>query len=163
MQAENVAFGIIAAVMAIAAIRVVTTKNVVHAALYLVLVLGGVGMNFILLGAEFTAVTQLIVYIGAVVVLFLFGIFLTRAPIGRSADLDNDQRWLAVLTSILLLGVLVYALQDAFGNDKLTIDRPQTSAEVGNSIFQTFVIPFEVVSVLLLAALIGAIVIARRD
>ena len=163
MEAENVAFGIIAAVMCIAAIRVVTTKNVVHAALYLVLVLGGVGMNFILLGAEFTAVTQLIVYIGAVVVLFLFGIFLTRAPIGRSADLDNDQRWLAVLTSILLLGVLVYALQDAFGNDKLVIDGPQTSAEVGNSIFQTFVIPFEIVSVLLLAALIGAIVIARRD
>jgi NADH-quinone oxidoreductase subunit J len=159
----NVAFGIIAAAMCVAAIRVVTTKNIVHAALYLVIVLGGVGMNFILLGAEFTAVTQLIVYIGAVVVLFLFGIFLTRAPIGRSADLDNDQRWLAVITSVLLLGVLVYVLQDAFGDDKLVIDRPQTSAEVGNSIFQTFVIPFEVVSVLLLAALIGAIVIARRD
>jgi NADH-quinone oxidoreductase subunit J len=163
MTAQNVAFGIIAAVMGISAIRVVTTQNVVHAALYLVLVLAGVGMNFILLGAEFTAVTQFIVYIGAVVVLFLFGILLTKAPIGRSADLDNDQRWLAVLTSVLLLGVLVYALQDAFGNDKLVIDRPQTSAEVGNSIFQTFVIPFEVVSVLLLAALIGAIVIARRD
>ena len=70
MEAQNVAFGIIAAAMGVSAIRVVTTKNVVHAALYLVLVLGGVGMNFILLGAEFTAVTQLIVYIGAVVVLF---------------------------------------------------------------------------------------------
>ncbi|MEY2475168.1 MAG: NADH-quinone oxidoreductase subunit [Actinomycetota bacterium] len=163
MQAENVAFGIIAAAMCVAAIRVVTTKNIVHAALYLVVVLGGVGMNFILLGAEFTAVTQLIVYIGAVVVLFLFGIFLTRAPIGRSADLDNDQRWLALLTSVMLLGVLVFVLEDAFGNDKLVIEQPQTSAEVGNSIFQTFVIPFEVVSVLLLAALIGAIVIARRD
>jgi NADH-quinone oxidoreductase subunit J len=163
MTAENVAFGIIAAAMGIGAIRVVTTQNVVHAALYLVVVLGGVGMNFILLGAEFTAVTQLIVYIGAVVVLFLFGIFLTRAPIGRSADLDNDQRWLALLTSLLLLGVLVFVLDDAFGSQKLDIQQPQTSAEVGNSIFQTFVIPFEVVSVLLLAALIGAIVIARRD
>jgi NADH-quinone oxidoreductase subunit J len=159
----NVAFGLIAAVMAVSAIRVVTTQNVVHAALYLVLVLGGVGMNFILLGAEFTAVTQLIVYVGAVVVLFLFGIFLTRAPIGRSADLDNDQRWLAVLTSLLLLGVLVGVLRDAFGNQKLNIEQPQTSAQVGDSIFQTFVIPFEVVSVLLLAALIGAIVIARKD
>jgi NADH-quinone oxidoreductase subunit J len=163
MTAQNVAFGIIAAAMAIAAIRVVTTKNVVHAALYLVIVLGGVGMNFILLGAEFTAITQLIVYIGAVVVLFLFGIFLTRAPIGRSADLDNDQRWLALLTSLLLLGVLVAVLRDAFGDEKITLHQPQTSAEVGNSIFQTFVIPFEVVSVLLLAALIGAIVLARRD
>jgi NADH-quinone oxidoreductase subunit J len=96
-------------------------------------------------------------------VLFLFGIFLTRAPIGRSSDLDNDQRWLALLTSVMLLGVLVFVLEDAFGSDKLVIEQPQTSAEVGNSIFQTFVIPFEVVSVLLLAALIGAIVIARRD
>jgi NADH-quinone oxidoreductase subunit J len=163
MTAQNVAFGIIAAVMAVSAIRVVTTKNIVHAALYLVLVLGGVGMNFILLGAEFTAVTQLIVYIGAVVVLFLFGIFLTRAPIGRSTDLDNDQRWLAVLTSLLLLGVLVYVLHDAFGGDKLALEQPQTSAQVGDSIFQTFVVPFEVVSVLLLAALIGAIVLARKD
>ena len=133
MTSENIAFGIIAAVMGVAALRVVTTKNVVHAALYLV------------------------------VVLFLFGIFLTRAPIGRSADLDNDQRWLALLTSLLLLGVLVFVLEDAFGDDKIDLARPQTSAEVGNSIFQTFVIPFEVVSVLLLAALIGAIVIARRD
>ncbi len=163
MTAENVAFGIIAVAMGLAAIRVVTTQNVVHAALYLVVVLGGVGMNFILLGAEFTAITQLIVYVGAVVVLFLFGIFLTRAPIGRSADLDNDQRWLALLTSLLLLGVLVFVLEDAFGSQKLDIQQPQTAAEVGNSIFQTFVIPFEVVSVLLLAALIGAIVIARRD
>ncbi len=163
MTAENVAFGIIAVAMGLAAIRVVTTQNVVHAALYLVVVLGGVGMNFILLGAEFTAITQLIVYVGAVVVLFLFGIFLTRAPIGRSADLDNDQRWLALLTSLLLLGVLVFVLEDAFGSQKLDIQQPQTAAEVGNSIFQTFVIPFEVISVLLLAALIGAIVIARRD
>jgi NADH-quinone oxidoreductase subunit J len=149
--------------MAIAALRVVTTQNVVHAALYLVVVLAGVGMNFILLGAEFTAVTQFIVYIGAVVVLFLFGIFLTRAPIGRSTDLDNDQRWLAVLVSLLLLGVLVGTLNDAFGNTKVGLEEPQTSAQVGDAIFQTFVIPFEVVSVLLLAALIGAIVIARRD
>lgn len=163
MTTQNVAFGIIAAVMGVSAIRVVTTKNIVHAALYLVLVLAGVGMNFILLGAEFTAVTQFIVYIGAVVVLFLFGIFLTRAPIGRAHDLDNDQRWLAVLVSLLLLGVLVAVLEDGFGSQKIGLEQPQSSGQVGDSIFQTFVIPFEVVSVLLLAALIGAIVIARRD
>src|SRR6476661_4384719 len=163
MTAQNVAFWIIAVVMGVSAIRVVTTKNIVHAALYLVLVLGGVGMNFILLGAEFTAVTQFIVYIGAVVVLFLFGIFLTRAPIGRSEDLDNDQRWLAVLVSLLLLGVLVGVQQDAFHGTKIGLEQPQTSAQVADSIFSTYLIPFEVVSVLLLAALIGAIVLARRD
>jgi NADH-quinone oxidoreductase subunit J len=163
MTAENVSFGIIAAVMAISAIRVVTTQNVVHAALYLVMVLAGVGMNFILLGAEFTAVTQFIVYIGAVVVLFLFGILLTKAPIGRSEDLDNDQRAMSALVALLMLGVLVGTLTDAFGDDKIKLAAPQAATQVGDSIFQTFVIPFEVVSVLLLAALIGAIVIARKD
>jgi NADH-quinone oxidoreductase subunit J len=163
VTAQNVAFGIIAAVMAIAAIRVVTTTNVVRAALHLVVVLAGVAANYILLAAEFTAVVQVLVYIGAVVVLFLFGIMLTRAPIGRTADLDNDQRWLAGLVALLVLGVLVGTLNDQWGNDKINFTQPQTSAEVGDSIFGTFVIPFEVVSVLLLAALIGAIVLARRD
>ena len=163
MTAQNVAFGIIAAVMAVAAIRVVTTNNVVRAALHLVVVLAGVAANYVLLAAEFTAVVQILVYIGAVVVLFLFGIMLTRAPIGRTADLDNDQRWVAGLVALLLLGVLVGTLNDQWGDDKIRFTQPQTSAEVGDSIFQTFVIPFEVVSVLLLAALVGAIVLARRD
>jgi NADH-quinone oxidoreductase subunit J len=161
--AQQIAFGVIALAMVISAIRVVTTSNVVHAALYLVVVLAGVGMQFLLLGAEYTAITQVIVYIGAIVVLFLFGIFLTRAPIGRSSDLDNDQRAAAVVVSLFLLGLLVYSLNDYFHGQKIHFTGPQTTAQVGDSIFQTYVIPFEVVSVLLLAALVGSIVIARRD
>ena len=80
MVAQNIVFGVIAGRDRVRALRVVTTKNVVHAALYLVVVLAGVGANFLLLGAEFVAVTQVLVYIGAIVVLFLFGIMLTRAP-----------------------------------------------------------------------------------
>ena len=75
--AQNVAFGIIAAMMIFAALCVVTTKNVVHAALWLVLVLAGVAAQYILAAAEFVAVSQVLVYIGAVMVLFLFGIMLT--------------------------------------------------------------------------------------
>ena len=83
MIAQNVFFGILALVMCVSAIRVVTVKNVVHAALYLVLVFAGVSGIFILLAAEFLAVVQVLVYIGAILVLFLFGTMLTRAPIGR--------------------------------------------------------------------------------
>jgi NADH-quinone oxidoreductase subunit J len=161
--ALQVAFAAIALAMVVSAIRVVTTTNVVHAALYLVVVLAGVGMQFLILGAEYTAVTQVIVYIGAIVVLFLFGIFLTRAPIGQSSGLDNDQRLAALVVSVFLLGLLAYTLQQFFGSTKINFAGPQTTAQVGDSIFQTYVIPFEVVSVLLLAALVGAIVIARRD
>ncbi len=163
MVAQNIAFGVIAAAMVIAAIRVVTSKNVVRAALYLVVVLAGVAAQYILLAAEFTAVAQVLIYIGAIIVLFLFGIMLTRAPIGEDAELDNDQRWLAALVSLLLLGVLAWVLDDAFQDTKIRFAAPQTTAEVGDSIFQTYVLPFEVVSVLLLAALVGAIVLARRD
>ena len=164
MVAQNVVFGLIAAAMAVAALRVVTTKNIVHAALYLVVVLAGVAALYILLAAEFTAVVQVLVYIGAILVLFLFGIMLTRAPIGRTANLDNDQRWLGLVVALFLLGVLGAVLSDGFGRAKLPADAEvQRTGEVATSIFQTFVIPFEVVSVLLLAALVGAVVLARRD
>jgi len=161
--AQNVVFGILAAVMVIAAWKVVTTKNVVRAVLYLVVVLAGVGGLFILLGNEFIGIVQLIVYIGAIIVLFLFGTMLTRAPIGQDVDLDNDQRWLAVLTSLLLLGVMVAVLSNGFGDTEVDVKSVQRTADVANSMFGPYIIPFEVVSILLLAALVGAIAIARRD
>ena len=163
MIAQNIAFGLIAFAMAVGAVRVVTTKNVVHAALWLVLVLSGVAANYILLAAEFVAVVQVIVYIGAIVVLFLFGIMLTRAPIGESNELDNGQRWAGLVVSLLLFGVLASVLSKAFGRRHVGSAGLQTTADVANSVFTTYVVPFEVVSLVLLAALVGAVVIARRD
>jgi NADH-quinone oxidoreductase subunit J len=163
LVAQNIAFGVIAAAMIISAVRVVTAKNIVRAALYLVVVLAGVACQYILLAAEFTAIVQVLIYIGAIIVLFLFGIMLTRAPIGQTADLDNDQRWLAALVGALLFGVLAYVLNDAFDGAEINLAQPQSTAEVGDSIFGPYLLPFEVVSVLLLAALVGAIVLARRD
>ena len=161
----NIAFGIVAVVMIYSAIRVVTTKNIVHAALFLVAVLAGVGVNFLLLQAEFVALTQVLVYIGAIVVLFLFGIMLTRAPLGRSDDLDNNQRGIAAFTGLVLLGVLSYTLLRGFSDTKLILPEGATTTaeDISDSIFSTYLVPFEMVSVLLTAALIGAIVLARRD
>ncbi|MCU1450831.1 MAG: NADH:ubiquinone oxidoreductase subunit 6 [Acidimicrobiales bacterium] len=163
MVAQNVVFGILAAVMILSAWKVVTTKNVVRAVLYLVVVLAGAGAQYLLLASEFIFVVQVIVYIGAIIVLFLFGTMLTRAPIGRDTDLDNDQKWLAALTGLFLLGVVLYVLADAFGDNEIHITGVQRTADVANSMFGPYLIPFEVVSVLLLAALVGAIAIARRD
>ena len=160
---QHIAFGLLAAVMTFSSIRVVTSKNVVHCALHLVMVLAGVAGIYILLAAEFLAAVQVLVYIGAIVVLFLFGIMLTRAPIGRSAGLDNDQRGLAAMVGLTVAGLLGALLLDGFGDQKIEIAEPQRSSEVGLEIFQSYVIPFEVISVLLLAALVGAVVLARRD
>jgi NADH-quinone oxidoreductase subunit J len=163
MAAQNVAFGMIAAVMVVAAIGVVTMKNIVHAALALVVVLAGVAAQYIVLQAEFLGIVQVLIYIGAVIVLFLFGIMLTRSPMRRSAEYDNDQRVLAGLVSLLIFGVLAFLLHDQFGNDHLHLGQPTQTTAIADSIFRTYVVAFEVVSMLLLAALVGAIVLARRD
>ncbi|MCB0988760.1 MAG: NADH-quinone oxidoreductase subunit J [Microthrixaceae bacterium] len=164
LVAQNVAFGIIAAMMVFGAIRVVTTSNVVHAAVYLVMVLAGAAAQFILLGAEFVAVTQVMVYIGAIVVLFLFGIMLTRAPMQGTEKPSRDNWIVGLGTSLTMLCVLIYVLVDGFSGDKLPADlMPTDTRAVSDAIFSVYLVPFEVISVLLLAALIGAIVIARRD
>ena len=107
MLPEHIGFGVVAAIMIVGALRVVTTKNVVHAALWLVVVLAGAAAQYLLLAAEFVAITQVLVYVGAIMVLFLFGTMLTRAQIGKEKDLDNKYRTPAVVVSLLILGVMV--------------------------------------------------------
>ena len=167
----NIAFGVIAVLMTFSAIRVVTAKNVVHSAAFLVVVLAGVAANFILLGAEFLAITQVLVYIGAIVVLLLFGVMLTKAPLGRSDDLDGPkvQKGVAVVIALALLGMMGWVLAESWRDTKLDLhgrtvgELGQTTGQLSDSIFSTYLLPFEAVSILLLAALIGAIVLARRD
>jgi len=162
--AQNIGFGIIAAVMVVGALRVVTSNNVVHAALWLVTVLAGAAAQYLLLAAEFVAVTQVLVYVGAVMVLFLFGVMLTRARVGAERDLNNRHPLLAVPVAGLMLGVMVYVLIDGFGDDRLPEDRDQLPvAAISDAIFDPYLLPFWALSFLLLAAVIGAIVLARKD
>ena len=163
MSAQEYAFLVVAVVGSLAAIAVVTARNVVHAALYLVVALASVGVTFLLVGAEFVGWTQILIYVGAIVILFLFGLMLTKAPIGREA-LDNQRRGVAFLVGVAILAGLVYLIQGAFDWDAARIDPLEGSvAAVGSSIFSRFVLPFEVISFLLLAALIGAIVLSRKE
>ena len=163
MVAQNIAFGILAAIMVVGAIRVVTTDNIVHAALWLVTVLAGGAGQFLLLGQEFVAWVQVIVYIGAVIVLFLFAIMLTRAPMHPQEHLNNDLRGVGLVAALLLAGTLAWVVLDEWGGDKIHLTRPVHTAEVGNLVFRGYLVPFEVVGVLLLGALIGAVVLARKD
>ncbi|MFZ4514771.1 MAG: NADH-quinone oxidoreductase subunit J [Acidimicrobiia bacterium] len=167
MIAQQVAFWIIAVAMAGAAIGVVRSQNVVHAALYLVAVLAGSAAQFLLLAAEFVAWVQVIVYIGAVVVLFLFGIMLTRAPMRAAGDVDYPRRWPAFLAGVFVFAIFSALTIHAFGAKKIALNdsllNVGNAATVGGSVFRSYVLPFEVVSILLLAALVGAVVLARRD
>ena len=157
-------FSVMAVVGSIAAIRVVTAKNVVHAALYLVVTLLSVAGAYLLLGAEFVAWVQILIYVGAIVILFLFGLMLTKAPIGRDS-LDNQQRLVALIVALVVLGGLVFLLNGAFAwNDPRRIEVAHTDTlDIGTSLFRKYVLPFEAISFLLLAALVGAIVLSRKD
>ena len=169
--AQNVGFGIIAAVMIVAALCVVTTRNVVHAALWLVIVLAGVAAQYVLAAAEFVAISQVLVYVGAVMVLFLFGIMLTRAQIGREQGLNNRGWALGIPVALLLLGVLCFAVIDAFEDTTLPAENEISSAggiaenptAIADNMLSPYLVPFLALSFVLLAAAIGAIVLARKD
>jgi NADH-quinone oxidoreductase subunit J len=162
MTPQEIAFVVVAALGSVSAVRLVTSRNVVHAALYLVGALAMVAVTYLILSAEFVAWVQVLIYVGAIVVLLLFSLMLTKAPIGRDT-LDNQQRVLAAFVGVGVLAGLVFLIQDAFGGKPKVPLRVATTGQVGAAIFRGFVLPFEVVSVLLLAALVGAVVIARKD
>lgn len=144
------------------ALVAVTTKQLVHAALWLVVALGGLAVEFLLLTAEFIAWVQVLIYLGSVVVLVLFGLMLTRAPIGRSPDADSGNRWVALVVALASAGTLVTLVVDAFRTSWIDLGAGGGSAQAtGTSLFRTWVLPFEALSVLLLAALVGAIVLSR--
>ncbi|MFC4033028.1 NADH-quinone oxidoreductase subunit J [Streptomyces polygonati] len=148
-----------------AAILTVTTRQLVHAALWLVVALGGLAVEYLLLTAEFIAWVQVLIYVGSVVVLLLFGLMLTKAPIGRSPDANSENRPVALAVAVVAAATLVWVVVDAFRSTWIDLHGVvQGSSRVtGESLFRHWVLPFEALSVLLLAALVGAIVLSRRD
>lgn len=143
-----------------AAFRVVRTPHLVRAGLWLVVTLGAVAGIYLVLAAPLVAWVQVLLYVGAVVVLLLFAVMLTRAPIGASADLDRPI-WSGALVgggAALGLGALFI---DAYRWHRVPSPAPGTAEKLGAEVFQHWVLPFEVLSILLLAALVGAIVVSR--
>jgi NADH-quinone oxidoreductase subunit J len=162
--ALNVGFVVIAVPMVFAALLVVTTKNVVHAALWLVVVLAGIAAQYILAAAEFVAVSQVLVYIGAVMVLFLFGIMLTRAQIGREFGLNNRGWAIGIPVAVILLGLLTYVIVDAYEDTKVPEpEGPTPTSAIADDVLSPYLVPFLGISFILLAAAIGAMVLARKD
>ncbi|MDH3943041.1 MAG: NADH-quinone oxidoreductase subunit J [Anaerolineae bacterium] len=168
MSPIQLTFLAVAAFSLVSALMVVTRPNMVHAALYLVVASFGVAALFVLLGAPYLAVIQVVVYIGAIAILMIIAIMLTRRIASEDLVVVNAQAgWAAVLAAILFFSLLIIlGGWDSFG--ALAGELPPGSvdpAALGEALVspQAFVIPFEVASVLLLAALIGAIVIAWRS
>lgn len=160
----EIAFLLVGLVTFGAALVTVTTRQLVHAALWLVVALGGLAVEYLLLTAEFIAWVQVLIYVGSVVVLLLFGLMLTKAPIGLSPDADSGNRWAALTVALASAAALVWVVVDAFRTTWIDLDGPAAGSTeaTGESLFQHWVLPFEALSVLLLAALVGAIVLSRK-
>jgi NADH-quinone oxidoreductase subunit J len=161
---RDVLFAAFALLSAGAALAAVTNRQVVHAALWLVVALGGLSGVYLVLGSEMVALVQLLVYVGAVVVLVLFVLMLTRAPIGVRRDLDAGpvQRLAALAAGLGVAGLLGGVLLAALGRTTVRVDDSHGRAgALGEAIFGGWLLPFELLSVLLLAALVGALAISR--
>ena len=148
-----------------AALMVVTARSLIHSALWLILALLGVGVMFVLLNAGFFAVVQVVIYIGAIAILMIFAIMLTRRVMKDSGSRFNRGWWLAILISLVLLTGLVWLIQSWSGSATTLQPLPPDIDPVrilGVALVSPngYVLPFELASIMLLAALIGAIVVA---
>ena len=165
MSGVEIIFIIVAVVTLLAALLVVTTPNLVHAALWLILTLFGVAATFVLLNATFLAVVQVVVYIGAIAVLMIFAIMLTRRVMQDSGPQTNSNWvWAALLGLVLFAGLTFVLINSGAADANLLSLSADPVEQLGKELVSpsAYVIPFELASVLLLAAMIGAIVIAWK-
>jgi NADH-quinone oxidoreductase subunit J len=168
MTAEQILFLVAGVLLLVSAVCVVTTRNLLHAALWLVAALFGVAVLFALLRANFLVVVQIVVYIGAIAILFIFAVMLTRRELRDTGRQTRKSWWLVALIVVFIsvgLVLVAFGIPDA---GRLPAEMPQdldTVSRLGESLVtgQEYLLPFEVASVLLLAALVGAVYAASTS
>jgi NADH-quinone oxidoreductase subunit J len=165
MTVEQLAFIAVAVVTLIASISVVTSRNLIHSALWLILTLFGVAIFYVFLNAGFFAVVQVIVYIGAIAILFIFTAMLTRRVMKETGPQTNSNWWLGVIIAGFLFAGLVVVLVNWSGFSSTAPVLSSTSGqitELGLALVSPdqYVLPFELASILLVAGMIGAIYVA---
>jgi NADH:ubiquinone oxidoreductase subunit 6 (subunit J) len=163
MTLMQVVFLILAVAAVGSALGVVTSRNIFYSALMLVACLFLVAGFYVLLEAPFLAAVQVLVYVGAIAVLIIFAVMLTERIMSRKARAWNEQWWVALLVAICLAAVLVYVVTTAVWRVSDAAPVADPVAALGQTLMSTYVLPFEVASILLLMALIGAIIISREE
>ena len=162
MTYEEFIFYVVAAVTVTGALGVVLARNVVHSALFLILALLAVAGVFILLSAEFLAIVQVLIYGGAVTMLILFAMMLTRVDDTPQA-MDGPQQPVAALAAAAFLGISILAIVSTDWPGETERITVIPFEDFGRALFSTWALPFEIASLVLLVALIGAIIIARGE
>jgi NADH-quinone oxidoreductase subunit J len=156
-------FYLLAAFTIWAAAVVVLGKNIVRAAVALIFSFCGMAALYVLLDAEFLAAVQVLIYVGGITILLLFAIMLTSRIAAKEARVVNDQVGLSLFAAAGLLVGLVYASLRGIAVVSGPPRLPETAPFLGRALLTTYALPFEAVSVLLLAALVGAVILARKE
>ncbi len=165
MTGIEIIFLITAGVILASALLVVTSRNLIHAALWLIVTLFGVAVLYALLNAGFLAVVQVVIYIGAIAILFIFAVMLTRADLRDRTPQLNSNWWLNAILAVLTFAGLIWLFQTWLGFSKTAAQLPvgfDSVGQLGDALVSpnAFLLPFEVASVLLLAALVGSVYVA---
>jgi NADH-quinone oxidoreductase subunit J len=166
LQLFDIIFYFFAFITIVSAAIVVFSKNIVHSAFSLMFTFFGVAGLYVMLNADFIAVTQVLVYVGGILVLILFGVMLTTKVI----NVEMKTGTLHVLPASILVAVLagtlcgIFWITDWAAPPATNAEVPPTSAVgIGRALMTTYLLPFEVASVVLLVAMLGAAMIARRE
>ena len=159
----SIVFYLVAALAIFGGLRMVTETDMVRSALSLVLALACVAVVYLLLSADFLAVAQVLVYVGAIMILMLFAIMLTPGQVELPLASERSQHAAALLVSIAIGVIALYSVLSHPWNLRSAPLNLATIRPIGEQLFTTYVLPFEIASLLLTAAMIGAIVIARED
>lgn len=158
-------FYIVAAVAILAALNVVLQRTPVYSALSLVVVLCTLAVLYLLLGAEFVAVIQVIIYAGAIMVLFVFVIMLLNAEREVPSHRSKMAKWLGAPILVAFLVEMLFAIWKQFParSPATTASLAGSPAAIGHLLFGTYVLPFEVTSILVLVAILGAVVLGKKE
>lgn len=162
-MAEHITFWLLAALTLIPAVMVVTARNILHAGLWLLPTLLGVAGFFLVLGSDFLAAVQVLIYVGGIMVLLLFALLLTRRIADPEATSHNQAVGWSFLFSLTTGVILIWATVGRFGASPAGPPPSGSTERIGEALLGPYLLPFEVASVLLLAAIIGAIVVARGE
>jgi len=157
-----VGFFVMAAITLGGGLMAVSARNLIRAALGLIIALVGIAGIYFVLEAEFVAVVQILIYVGAISILILFAVMLTRGLMQRDFPAQNSQWIAALFIALLLFAALLYVIVSTNWHAVETPVASDLIPKLGTELMTTYLLPFEAVSLLLLAALIGAIVIARE-
>ena len=156
-------FYFIAAFTVGVSLLVVLARNIVHCAIALVFSFFGVAALYVLLDAEFLAAAQVLLYVGGITILLLFAIMLTSRISARGIKIMNEQVGISAVVVLAIVGLMVFANLKGLPAMVPPLAAANNTASIGKLLLTTYVLPFEAVSILLLAAMVGAIILARRE